>query len=211
VAGLATPHPMGERLPALFLEDSLAQRMVAAFDEVLAPVFSCLDNLDAYLDPQLAPEDFLQWLGSWVGLALEESWPVERRRAFVAEACRLYRVRGTPRGLAAHLEVVTGGEVEVVDTGATAYALVPDAGLPGQPGFELTVRVRVPEQGAMDVPRLDALIAAAKPAHVVHRLEVLGPEPPASPGPPAPPAPEPGPPEVPPAAGAERSPREGRE
>src|SRR5437879_2123507 len=81
VPGLASPHPLGDRLPAMYLEDSLVQRMTHAFDVVLAPIFSSLDNLDAYVDPELAPADFLLWLGDWVGLALDEAWPEERRRA----------------------------------------------------------------------------------------------------------------------------------
>ena len=76
VPGLASPHPLGDRLPAMYLEDSFIQRMTAAFDDVLAPIFSSLDNLEAYVDPELAPEDFVLWLGDWVGLALDESWPV---------------------------------------------------------------------------------------------------------------------------------------
>jgi hypothetical protein len=33
--------------------------------------------------------------------------------------------------------------------------------------------VRVPHPAAVDVGRLDALVAATKPAHVPHRVEVL--------------------------------------
>src|SRR4029453_7641000 len=67
-AGLATPPPIGEHLPALFQEDEFAQRFVGALDEVLAPVFAVLDCLDAYLDPWLAPPDFVDWLADWVAL-----------------------------------------------------------------------------------------------------------------------------------------------
>ncbi|HYM50051.1 MAG TPA: phage tail protein, partial [Candidatus Limnocylindrales bacterium] len=101
---LKTPHPLGAMLPGLFQDDGFAQRMMAAFDEVLAPIFSTLDNLEAYFDPWLAPEDFLDWLSAWVGLPLDETWPVERRRAFVARAYDLFRLRGTVRGLRAHVE-----------------------------------------------------------------------------------------------------------
>jgi phage tail-like protein len=172
--GLASPHPLGERVPALYLDDSFALRLLEALDEVLAPVLGCLDNLDAYLDPDLAPEDFLQWLGGWLGLVLDDSWPLEKRRASVREATALHRVRGTGVGLAAYVWLLTGAHVEIIETGATAYSTVPDAPLPGSPGFELVVRLRLPEGATgLEVARLDALIAAAKPAHVAHRLEVV--------------------------------------
>ncbi len=172
VPGLRSPHPLGERLPAMYLEDSLVQRLTAALDEVIAPVISSLDNLDAYLDPALAPEDFLQWLGGWVGLALDESWPAARRRALLAEAAELYRVRGTARGLAAFLRLLTGAEVEIDETGGTAYSTAADAVPPGSPNFAMVVRFRAPEGVELDPARLDALVAAAKPAHVVHRVQI---------------------------------------
>ena len=62
VDGLRSPHPLGGTLPPIYLEDSLTQRITAGLDEVLAPVLNVLDNLDAYLDPALAPSDFYEWL-----------------------------------------------------------------------------------------------------------------------------------------------------
>jgi phage tail-like protein len=62
IAGLGSPHPLGSGLPALYQEDDLAQRLLAALDEVLAPVISTLDNFDRYLEPSLAPLDFVEWL-----------------------------------------------------------------------------------------------------------------------------------------------------
>jgi phage tail-like protein len=192
VPGLASPHPLGERLPAMYLDDGFVQRLTAALDEVVAPVFSALDNLDAYLDPELAPADFLQWLGAWVGLPLDEGWPEERRRALVAEAAGLYRVRGTARGLAAYLRLLTGAHVEVDETGGTAYSTGAGIPPPGSPNFAMVVRFRPPAGVELDPARLDELVAGAKPAHVFHRVQVLPP-----PGPQAPaqrPRPAPRPP-----------------
>lgn len=174
VPGLLSPHPLGDRLPAMYLEDSLVQRMTVAFDEVLAPIFSSLDNLDAYVDPDLAPADFVLWLGDWVGLALDESWPVERRRAVLAAAASLYRVRGTARGLAEYLQILTGAKVEIEETGGTAYSTGSDIEPPGSPNFAMVVRIRAGEGGPVDMARVEALVTAAKPAHVVHRIEVEG-------------------------------------
>jgi phage tail-like protein len=173
VPGLASPHPMGDRLPAVYLEDSLVQRMTSALDEVLAPVFSSLDNLDAYLDPALAPEDFLQWLGTWVGMALDESWPPERRRAVLAAAVGLYRVRGTAGGLAAYLRLLTGADVEIEESGGTSWSQGAYPSVPGTAGFRMLVRVREPEGVSLNAARIDALVSAAKPAHVVHRVQIV--------------------------------------
>jgi phage tail-like protein len=173
VPGLSTPHPMGQFLPELFQEDSFALRLAAALDEVLAPIFSTLDNLDAYFDPWLAPQDFLDWLGSWVGLPVDETWPVDRRRASVAQAYELFRLRGTGRGLKAHIEIYTGGTVEIIDTGGIATSTTAGAALPGSPNFALLVRVVVDDPDSIRRDRLEALVAAAKPAHVTHRIEII--------------------------------------
>ena len=125
VPGLVSPHPLGARLPAMYLEDGFVQRLTGALDEVLAPILSCLDNIEAYIDPDLAPDDFLQWLGGWVGLALDDSLPAERRRAVLTEAIGLYRVRGTKRGLAAHLSLLTGADVEIEESGGTVSSTSP--------------------------------------------------------------------------------------
>ena len=173
VPGLSSPHPMGDRLPAMYLDDSFVQRLTGALDEVLAPVLSSLDNLHAYLDPDLAPEDFVQWLGGWVGVTLDESWPPERRRAVLAEAVDLYRVRGTAGGLAASLRLLTGCDVEVEESGGTSYSRDAYPAVPGSEGFSLLVRLRPPAGVELSLARVEAMVSSAKPAHVVHRVEVV--------------------------------------
>lgn len=171
VAGLENPHPLGPALPALYQDDDVAQRFLSAFDEALAPVLCTLDNVDAYFDPRLAPEDFVAWLGGWVGLSLDENWPEARRRALVADAAGLFRWRGTVRGLAAHLALYVGSVPEITEAGGVAWS-----GVPGQPmpanDPHLSVVVRVPEPSALDLARVHAIIVAAKPAHVPHTLRV---------------------------------------
>lgn len=221
VPGLVNPYPLADYLPGIYHvtdpfgrdpypgQEPFVVRMTAALDLVLAPIFSCLDNFEAYLDPQLAPLDFLDWLGTWVGLVADENWPPERRRDFVAQATALYRIRGTPKGLAAHVQIFTGGEVEILERGGTAYSTEPDAKLPGSPGFDVIVRVRVDDPSKVDTDRLHALVAAAKPAHLSHKVQVVSTKAPAPARParvatePAPEAPSSEPPSEPPSDGEE--------
>ena len=104
VAGLPTPHPLAARLPAVFLDDpspvatgGFTQRFVSAFDEVLAPVFATLDCFDAYLDPGLAPDDFVAWLAGWVALDLDDGWTPAQCRELVRGGCSPVRIRGRRR------------------------------------------------------------------------------------------------------------------
>jgi phage tail-like protein len=173
VRTLISPHPLGEALPALFQEDGFTQRFMSAFDTALAPVFATMDNLPAYLDPWLTPPDFLEWLGSWFGLVLDDAWSVERRRAMLANAFEFYRMRGTVKGLKAQVETLTVGTAEISDTGGITTSTTAGAALPGSPNFALMVRVAVDDPSTIDVTRLDALVAAAKPAHVTHKVQVV--------------------------------------
>lgn len=178
LVGLASPHPLGPTLPAIYQDDDFAQRMLEAFDQVLAPIYSTLDNFDSYLDPRLAPEDFLAWLAGWVGMALDDSWDEARKREVVARAAELFRMRGTAAGLAGQVEIQTGGTVEIIENGATGWSVDPGGELPGSPEPLVVVRVTVSDPKAVDAGRLDALVAAAKPAHVMHRIELVkGPAP----------------------------------
>jgi phage tail-like protein len=169
--GLATRHRLLDTLPGLYQEDGFTERFLSAFDDALAPVLCTLDNLGAYLDPVLAPADFLAWLGGWLGLAVDEGWPLDRQRALVREAGELYRWRGTARGLSLLVELFSGERAEIRESGAVAWSATPGATVPGRPRPSLVVRVH---GGAGQEARLRALVAAASPAHVPVRVEFVG-------------------------------------
>jgi phage tail-like protein len=175
IPGLGAPYPIGGLLPAVYQDDEFTMRWTEGLDEVLAPVISVLDCLGAYVDPLLAPADFLPWLAGWFGTALDENWPLARQRAAIARSAGLYRQQGTLPGLRGLIEMVTGGEAEVTDSGGTSWSQVPSSPLPGEEGARVTVRVTVSDPARVDVAALDELLAAVKPAHVTHELEVSGP------------------------------------
>ena len=173
VPGLASRHPLAETLPAVYAEDDFTWRFLAGLDEVVAPVFAVLDCYDAYLDPRLAPADHLDWLADWVALPLQEGWSVRRRRRLVAIAVTLHRRRGTRAGLVDLLETVTGGRVEVTESGGCVASYTPGGPVPGSDRPALHVRVYLPDVRTVRPARIDALIAEHKPAHVPHTLEIV--------------------------------------
>jgi phage tail-like protein len=161
-------------LPAVYLDDEFTQRFTAAFDEVLAPVLSILDSFESYLDPRLTPSDILEWLSQWVALNLDDAWPERQRRELIAHGVDLHRWRGTRRGLAAHVELLTGAEVEIVDSGGCTWSESPDGALPGEPTPWVEIRLRVSSVGQVDSKRLIATVTDALPAHVPARVRVVG-------------------------------------
>jgi phage tail-like protein len=172
IDGLRSPHPLGPGLPAVYQEeDPFTMRLTEAFDEVLAPIFSTLDNLPAYFDPALTPPDFLGWLASWVALELDETWDLGRRRQAVASGVDLLRRRGTAVGLADELRLATGAEVEVLENGGTAWSLDPGSPMVGSP--EPALLVRIIGAADVDLDRVESIVRGAKPAHVPHKVELV--------------------------------------
>ncbi len=171
--GAPIRHRLGDALPAMFLDDAFIQRFCDGLDDVLAPVPSTLDSFSAFLDPQLTPADFLEWLAGWVGIEIDRTWPIERRRAMVANAATLYRRRGTVAGLADLVELFLGVRPDIVEGGGVAWSRIPGASIPGTDGGTLVVRLQMAEPNPSTVAKLDRLVGANKPAHLSHRVEFV--------------------------------------
>ena len=170
VDGLRSAHPLGELLPAVYLEDDLARGFTEGLDPVLAPVFLTLDCLEAYVDPRLTPRDFLPWLAAWVGV--DSTRP--GRRAGSARWSRRRRActtTGDPAGLGpSYLELATGGKVELIESGGTRWSAVPGASRrDGECPAAGVVRVSDPTVNRRQV---DRAVRDVRPAHLPYPVEV---------------------------------------
>lgn len=170
---LEPAFPMLHRLPAVFQDDEFLARFLTGFDEALAPIFLTLDTLDCYVNPRLAPPDFLDWLAHWVGIETEEDWSEAERRELIANAVQMHRRRGTAAGIAEAVRLAIDAEVTVTESGAADWSETPGGELPGtaRPQLRLTVRPRA--GSPIDRQRLEAVVAAVKPAHVPHTIDVV--------------------------------------
>jgi phage tail-like protein len=171
VDGLATPYPLASLLPGLLQEDGFAVRFTAGLDEVVAPAISTIDCLAAYVDPGLAPDDFLEWLAAWVGAPLDDHWSDEQRRASVRGAAELHRLRGTVEGVRRVVMLATGGDVVIGGASGVTWSLSPTDDEP-QDATGLLIRVTVDRPDELRLAALDELVELTKPAHLPHRIEV---------------------------------------
>ncbi|MEU3612810.1 phage tail protein [Streptomyces sp. NPDC006872] len=176
IDGLGSSTPLGAMLPAVFADDDLAQRFVAGLDEVMAPILNVLDCLPAYFDPALAPVDFTRWLTGWVGAETDGTEPEQRLRAAVAAAAHLHRVRGTRRGLSEAVRLAFGVTPDISESGGASWTARPLGPFPGAPRPHLHVTLRLPDPHPADTHRLDALVAAARPAHMPYTVKVTAAE-----------------------------------
>ena len=176
VIGLPVSRPIADHLPSIYHDAMFVREFTRGLDEVLAPVISVLDCLDAYIDPMLAPADFVEWLGGWVGTKLDEDWPLERRRLFLANAVAVYAARGTCHGLEDELELYTGGTSTVDDPGRVWTSSLPTDRAARQERHteDRTVRVTVDvtDGAAVNWPALQMMVRSAVPAHLPVEVEL---------------------------------------
>ncbi|MEY9886943.1 phage tail-like protein [Catenulispora sp. MAP12-49] len=170
--GLGTPFPLGEQLPSVYADDDFAQRFVAGLDDLFAPMLSVLDNLAAYLRPELAPPDFVGWLGGWVGAELSGDESDPDLRAAVSGAAALHRYRGTVHGLAEAVRLGFGIQPRIHESGGMSWSGRPLGPLPGEPEPALEVRLTKEQARSVDLDRLGALVAAIRPAHIPFSIVV---------------------------------------
>lgn len=169
-------------LPAIFSEGedaSFLGRYLLIFEDILNTIETTIRQLPSYFAADAAPEEFLPWLASWVGLALDDGWPVERRRAVLANAMELHRWRGTVKGMTDHLRLYTGAEPEIIERGA-GLKLGPKSLLghqtvlgKGDRSNHFSVVLRVPNPDEFDRTRIRTVIEAQRPAHTTYALFVL--------------------------------------
>ncbi|HEX4453347.1 MAG TPA: hypothetical protein VH143_20890 [Kofleriaceae bacterium] len=87
-------------------------RFLAIFDRTFRGIESTIDWQAHFYDPSSAPaepnRDFLSWLGTWIGVTLDKSWPIARRRRYLKLVGKLFPIRGTPAGLRKNLLLYLG-------------------------------------------------------------------------------------------------------
>jgi phage tail-like protein len=161
-------------LPAVYQEGDFGIRFVAGLETLLDPIVATLDVLPNYFHPDLAPSDVLDLLAAWLGLAVDESWPDERRRHALRLAAELGRRRGTRSGLELVLNVAFPDlPLRVEDGGKVTWTTDPDA--PAERGTSsFVVYCDAPLEDARQAA-VARVIEHAKPVHIAYRLRVRSP------------------------------------
>ncbi len=86
-------------------------RMLGNFEGLLTQLEDRIAAAHLYSDPASVPQENLDWLGNWIGVAFDHALPEARRRDWLRAAPELARWHGTRNGLRLALDVATGGSV----------------------------------------------------------------------------------------------------
>jgi phage tail-like protein len=181
-----------EYLPAIYQEGAsggptFLGRFLLAFQEVLhgtgdepdGGLAAVVSGIPRHFRPQEAPAEFLEWLAGWVALTLRVDFDEQRRRDFVENAVRLYRLRGTRRGLEEMIRIYTGilptinetmDPLRVGTSSQVGASTVIGGGAPHF--FRVTVRISTPDPAVRRrmYATVQAIVDAEKPAHTRYAL-----------------------------------------
>ncbi len=147
-------------LPAIFDEDEFTGRYLLIFESMLAPIIWHIDHFDFYLDPDLAPTEWLQWIASWFDLLLVPQLPLERQRMVINQLGWLFLRRGTKAGLERLLELYFGVTPQITENRNEAG--------------HFHVRLVLSDSPvALGQEVVDRLIQSQKPAFASYSLEVV--------------------------------------
>jgi len=173
VDGLRTPFPLVNAVPAMLAEDPFVQRMLPAFDEVLAPIISTLDCFPSYLDPEIAPMDMVTYMASWLFPMYEDQLSEEGLRHALATVVERSGWRGTARGVLEALETFNLASIDVQDSGSTVVSTKPTDPDTWPEVAPPTVKV-VCVAGAhatLDDEQINNILRVLVPAHVILTVE----------------------------------------
>jgi len=95
------------------VDEDPMRRFLFIFQHLQTRVTDRVDRLVELIDPLMTDARFLPWLASWVGFDLDGSLPVHQQRELVRRAIRLYRTRGTRRGIEEMVRVLTSAPVRI--------------------------------------------------------------------------------------------------
>lgn len=163
-----------------YVEPPFFERFLRGFDDAYMPLDQTLDKLERLYGPFSTPSEFVNWLGFWVSLPLDENWTEMKRRRLIREAVELFRWRGTRRGLARYIEIYAGVVPEINDKPFEGMRLGPKAKLGDAktvlgdvPPHTFVVTLAVPEPKTIREEIVHDIIQFVKPAHAAYALRIV--------------------------------------
>lgn len=115
-------------LPATYQEDEAGseflERFLSIFESQSFDLEQQIEQMVRYFDPLAMPDEFLSWLATWLGLVIDENLPENKKRAWLANAFPLFKLRGTRRGLEKMVELFTGKTPRILEHYYLQYPMV---------------------------------------------------------------------------------------
>lgn len=168
------------------------ERFLSLFETFMSRSEEQISDFSKYLDPAAVPGKFVPWLSSWLAIAHDENWSLEKIRRLIQQAPGLYRIRGTPHILRQIINLFYGKTPIIVEPfqfrcikNSDIIELMKD--LFGSNAYRFTVLVpprwhdpdsplkKAREVTAAERNTLQRIVDTEKPADTTGTLQVLKP------------------------------------
>ncbi|MEE3088919.1 MAG: phage tail protein [Actinomycetota bacterium] len=168
IPGLPNPFPLRDYAPSMLAGDPVTNLFLDTFDEVLAPIISTLDCYHAYLDADLAPMDFIDYMSTWLLVSSEQGWTDSMKRQALAKAVPRSRWRGTTQSISDRVTELFGGTCDVTDSGdvTTANEFEDPSTWSAASPPRVTVTFTPAEGSSVKESDIRAALQSVLPAHV---------------------------------------------
>ncbi len=175
IPGLASPFPLRDYVPAMLAGDRVTNLFLDTFDEVLAPIISTLDCYSAYLDADLAPMDFVDYMSTWLLVSTEQGWTDSMKRQALANAVPRSRWRGTTQSISDRVTELFAGTCKVTDSGnvSTANEFEDPSTWPASNSPQVTVTFTPTKGATVKESDIRTALQSVLPAHVQLVVKVV--------------------------------------
>lgn len=99
-------------LPAVYQDDAVSAHFMDRYLANVEGFFTVLEgqiaDVQELFDPRTIPSGYLDWLASWVSIALDPTWTDQTRRLVLQHVPQMLRERGTPAGIVRAIRLMLG-------------------------------------------------------------------------------------------------------
>ncbi len=169
-------------------QGSILKRFLWLLKHPRIPIDRTIRDIHTYFEPYNTPSKFLPYMASVLALVLDENWDEAKKRELIANIVKIYKLRGTSRGLALYLKIYTESTPEIIENywpfngfqvGVSSTIGV-DSIIIGYINRSHCFTVRIP-QTIDDTPvemirKIHAIVQAEKPAHTNYYMIFAEPE-----------------------------------
>lgn len=171
-------------LPTIYqLNSNFLKNFLWIHQDIIESITKKLDNIHLLFNPYTTREDFIPWLGMWLGIVFDPDLPLEKKRFIIKNAALLYSIRGTSRALKTWMKLITDLESEIIENkwpykgfriGVTSSISIDSIILPPMNlahCFIVKMPVRFEEISEEALIKIHRVIQNEKPAHTNYFLQ----------------------------------------
>jgi phage tail-like protein len=91
------------------------EKFLSLFETLMSGTEREILRATRYFDAMGTPDQFIPWLSSWLAIAYDENWPLDKKRELLREAPKLYKMRGTRKILEQLIKIYLDIEPIIVE------------------------------------------------------------------------------------------------